>query len=79
MIQSGRGTSFKSENAPVVQWKSYPTGETQMKTPYTYGLGCLRDIKLTSSPRFLYFSLICLISLQPVGVVEMVGWIKGGH
>ena len=39
MIHSGGGTSFKSENAFVVQWKSYPTGKTQIKAPYTHGLG----------------------------------------
>ena len=69
-----RDISCKSENASVMQWKSYPTGETQIKAPYTYGLGCCRDIKLTSSPPFIW-----LISLQPVCGVEMVGWIKGGH
>ena len=31
------------------------TGETQIKAPYTYGLGCWRNTKLTSSPPFLYF------------------------
>ena len=72
MIHSRGGTSFKSENASVMLWKSYLTGETQIKDPYTHNLGCWRDIKLTSSQPFL-------ISLQPVSGVEMVGWIKGGY
>ena len=73
-IHSKGGTSFKSENASGMQWKSYPIGETQIKAPNTYDLGCWRDIATIP-----LFSLIWLISLQPVCGVEMVGWIKGGH
>ena len=81
MIHSRGGTSFKSENASVMRWKSYTTGETQIKASYTYGLGCWRDIKTKANTiaTIPLFSLIWLISLQPVCGVEMVGWIKGGH
>ena len=75
MIHSRRGTSFKSENASVMQWKSYPIGETQIKVPYTYGLGCWTNIIATIP----LFSLIWLISLQPVCGVKRVGLIKGSH
>ena len=55
VIHPKGGTALKSENASVMQWKSYPTGETEIKAPYKYGLGCWRNIKLTSSSPFLYF------------------------
>ena len=71
------GTSFKSENASVMKWKSYPTGETQIKATYTYGL--LERHKTNIIATIPLFSLIWLISLQPVCGVEIVGWIKGGH
>ena len=79
MIHSRGGTSFKSENASVMQWKSYPTGETQIRAPYTYDLGCWGGHKTNIIATIVLFSLIWLISLQPVCGVEMVGWIKGGH
>ena len=78
MIHSRGGTSFTSENADVVQWKSYPTGETQIKAQYVWS-GLLEGHKTNSIATILLFFLIKLIGLQPVCAVEMVGWIKGGH
>ena len=79
MIHSRGGTSFNSENASVMQWQSYPTGETQIKAPIYLWSGLLEVHKTNIIATIPLFSLIWLISLQPVCGVEMVVWIKGGH
>ena len=62
-----------------MQWKSYPTGETQ--TPYirlAWAVGrLLEGHKTNINATIPLFSLIWLISLQPVCEVEMLR--KGGH
>ena len=59
----------------VMQWKSYPAGETK-KGPI-YWPGMLEGHKTNIIATIPLFSLIWIISLQTVCEVEMVGWIKG--
>ena len=79
MIHSRGGTSLKSENASVMQWKSYPTGETQIKAPIDVWPGLLEEHKTNIIATIPLFSFVWLISLQQVCGVEMVCWIKGDH
>ena len=78
MIHSRGGTSFKSENASVMQWQSYPTGELKLRPIYIWP-GLLEGHKTNIIATIPLSSLIWLISVQPVCGVEMVGWIKGGY